>query len=156
MQHYIGHGTIKARILCIFTSVAVMLVQFVCFDSTAEARCNGAGGRTTSTLVVDSTVYVTEVPVEGTCNGNDYYQASFRSNHSGWRASVWIYNDGTWKGYYGGFGTNWHSYEYRDDNSHSYIHLCLDDGSRVFCGWGNSWSFGNNISHANYGVNHGF
>ncbi len=125
-------------------------------DSTAQARCNGNRNPVTSHLVVSGTVYVTEVPAAGSCNANNTYQGYFRSSFNGWRASAWIQNNGSWTGWYGGFNTNWYYYSYQDNNSNSYIHLCLDNGSYYYCGWGSNWSGNFYPNHTHYGLNHGF
>lgn len=133
---------------------AIFLAQTVVFPGVAEARCAGAGNRVTSTLEPGS-VWVSEVPEVGTCNNNNTYQGVFRAHISGWRASVWIQNNGVWSGWVGGYDTGWYAYSYHDDNSHSLIHLCMNSGSGTWwCGWGGNAV--NTLSHAFYGVNHGF
>lgn len=124
-------------------------------DVTAQPRCIGSS-RATSTLVVRNLEYVIEQPRVGTCNGNNAYTADFRSLYAGWRASVWIQNNGAWTPFFGGFNTAWNPYSYNDNNSNSAIHLCLDNGSTVYCGWGANWIMGNHYSHAYYGTNYGF
>lgn len=134
------------------------------YDNTEEeleedftvARCNGSGNPITSHLIVNGTVYVTEVPVGGSCNGNNAYQGHFRSSYNGWRASVWIQNNGSWKGWFGARDTNWHYYSYHDNNSNSFIHLCLDNGWYYYCGWGSNWRGGSFVDHTYYGTNRGF
>ena len=132
----------------------VMPVLFVMLSGTAEARCAGVNHEVTSTLEVNGTTFVLERPISGTCNNNNLYQGLFTSTRTGWRASVWIQNGGIWTGYLGGYDRQVYSYAYRDDNSHSYMSLCLDNGSTYYCGWGQNWVLG--FSHAYYGVNYGF
>ena len=148
------HGALSRAVSRLALTLLVASLSVIAIPEAAQARCVGQGGRTTSTLVVSGLVYVTEVPREGTCNRNNHYSAQYRSEHSGWRASVWIQNGGSWSGYYGNYGTGWQSYEYHDNNSHSYIHLCLDNGTIFICGWGHS--FTNGFSHAHYGENTGY
>ncbi|MEV0130584.1 hypothetical protein AB0H83_19240 [Dactylosporangium sp. NPDC050688] len=80
-----------------------------------------SGNEATHSLIVEGTVYVVEDPVNGTCNGNDYYQSNFRSLFPGWRASVHIQNNGLWTGHYGGYDTNTYFLSYEDNNSNSRV-----------------------------------
>jgi hypothetical protein len=115
---------------------ATFMAVSVALPGVAQARCVGSTP-VTSTLVVLGTTYVSETPVSGACNGNNLYHATARSFFAGWRASVWIQNGGLWTRHSGSFTTTAFSYSYTDDNSHSLMVLCLDDGvSTSFCGWG--------------------
>ena len=137
-------------------SVLVLFASFVTLLSAApaEARCAGSGNPATSNLVINGAAWATETPVSGTCNNNGTYQGTFRSNVAGWRASVYIQNNGNWVVWYGGYNTTVYSYEYSDGNSNSLIHLCIDNGSTWYCGWGNQVTA--YYSHTYYGVNTGF
>jgi hypothetical protein len=64
---------------------------------------------------------VTENPVNGTCDGNDFYASDFSSDTNGWRASPHIQNNGLWSSWYGGYDTNTYHMEYRDNNSNPLI-----------------------------------
>lgn len=139
-------------------ALAVSVVQAVGFPGVASARCGGSGHAIVSSLVVGQSTYVNERPDSGTCNSNGLYQASFRNEtgSSGWRASVWIQNGGSWTGYYGGFGTTAYSYAYSDSNSNSWMTLCLDDGTNAYCGWGTQYVYANYFDFTYHGTNSGF
>jgi hypothetical protein len=138
----------------IIVAPAIFLVQSAILPGVAEARCAGVHNPITSTLEPGGVTYVSETPDTGTCNNNNTYQAFFRSHFAGWRATVWIQNNNVWSGWGGNYNTSWYYYSYGDNNSHSLIHLCLDNGSQWYCGWGRSYApF---FTHAYNGVNHGF
>lgn len=122
---------------------------------TAHANCSGAS-EFTGSLVVNGTVYVTENPVNGTCNGNGYYQSYFQSQFAGWRASQHEQNNGNWTGHYGGYNTTPTYMDFRDNNSHSLITLCLDNGTTWYCGWGSSYRVTSGFDHTYSGLNAGF
>jgi hypothetical protein len=149
----------------LLTSV-VFVVQATTGAGVASARCAGVNNPTTSTLAPNGIIYVSETPATGTCNNNNIYAATFRSHFDGWRASVWIQNGGIWTPYFGGYNTVSVNYRYTDDNSHSYMSLCLDNfaqngatGTYVYCGWGGTYDFRTDayfdVTYA-YGVNYGF
>ncbi|GAA3238810.1 hypothetical protein ACFO1B_10065 [Dactylosporangium siamense] len=123
----------------------------------AHAVCS-AGTELTNTLVVNGTVYVTENPVNGTCNGNDYYQTNYTSAFAGWRASVHVQNNGVWEGHYGGYDTNTYYLDYTDNNSNSLITLCLNNAAETawYCGFGSSYTYTSDFSHQYAGRNSGF
>lgn len=98
-----------------------------------------------------------EVPKIGTCNNNNVYSGKMVSYDERWRPSVWIQNDGTWVGAAPADNyTVWHDYSYADNNSYSYIHLCINNFylGQWYCGWGSKWK--DYFTHQYYGVNHGF
>jgi hypothetical protein len=121
-----------------------------------QARCNGYADRKNSTLDVNGSVYVQETPHQGTCDGNNTYTADLRSMFNGWRATVWIQNNGVWAFAATGYNTVPITYSYRDDNSHSEMHFCLDNGATFICGWGPSYVVGTGVSHRYTGISHGF
>ena len=128
----------------------------VVVPGTAHAACVAAV-ESTNTLVRNGTVYVTENPVNGTCNGNNFFQSYFSSAFAGWRASVHIQNNGRWTSHYGGYDTNSYYMTYEDDNTYSLIMLCLDNGTSFWCGWGSIVD--GSVGDVNYtftGVNTGF
>src|SRR5262245_14105969 len=89
-----GRRGLRAIIAAMSLIGAILVVQ-VTQPGAAQARCDGPGNEITSHLRgVDGVVYVTEVPVTGSCNENHYYQANYKSEFDGWRASVWLYNNG--------------------------------------------------------------
>lgn len=139
--------------------VASMAVAQAALPGVAQARCKGAGNEITSTLVINGVVAVSEVPVAGTCNDNEYYQANFRSHYAGWRASVWLERDG-WVGHWGPYGTAWQYYHFNDKSSPipgtAAMHLCLDNGTTWYCGWGSSYNVGNGVNHNITGINYGY
>jgi hypothetical protein len=141
--------------------IGAMFVVQVILPGAAQARCDGPDNEITSHLRgIDGVVYVTEVPVTGTCNENHYYQANYKSEFDGWRASVWLYNNNGWVGRFGKYNTAWYYYQFNDGGSptpgSAAIHLCLDNGSTWYCGWGYDYSVGNAVDHSIYGTNHGF
>lgn len=138
--------------------IASIAVVQAALPGVAQARCQGAS-EITSTLVINGVVAVSEVPVAGTCNDNEYYQANFRSHYAGWRASVWLERDG-WVGHWGPYGTAWQYYHFNDKDTPlpgtAAMHLCLDDGTTWYCGWGSSYSVGSGVDHDITGVNYGY
>jgi hypothetical protein len=117
--------------------VASMVATQVAFSPAAQARCNGSGAANeiTSRLIVAGVTYVTEVPVAGTCNGNNLYRADFRANVAGWRATAYSQNNGNWSSSSGAYDTNWVSMTLTDNNSNALIMLCADDGTTWYCGY---------------------
>ena len=101
---------------------------------------------------------MTENPVNGTCNGNNFYQTYFSSPFPGWRASVHFQNNGRWQSHYGGYDTNSYYASYEDDNSHSLITLCLDHGIGLtwYCGFGGSYTIVTDFDHTYAGLSTGF
>ncbi|MDG6106424.1 hypothetical protein Daura_27310 [Dactylosporangium aurantiacum] len=149
----IGRHRVRAltATLGLLATTALALVV----PGTAHAGCV-AGTEFTHSLTVNGTVYVTENPVNGTCNDNNYYQTYFTSQFAGWRASEHIQNDGEWESHYGGYDTNSYYLSYTDNNSHSLITLCLDNGSVWYCGWGSNYTYTSGFDHTYSGVNTGF
>jgi hypothetical protein len=139
--------------------MASMAVVQATLPGIAQARCKGVGNEITSTLIINGVVAVSEVPVTGTCNDNAYYQANFRSHHAGWRASVWLERNG-WVGHWGPYGTDWQYYNFNDKDTPipgtASIHLCLDNGTTWYCGWGSDYTLSNGPNHNITGVNYGF
>lgn len=152
------HKGVRALVATISIAASMLIVQ-AALPGAAQARCNGVGKEITSTLIINGAVAVSEVPVSGTCNGNDYYQANFRSHYAGWRASVWLERDG-WVGHWGPYGTAWQYYHFNDKQTPvpgaAAMHLCLDNGSTWYCGWGSNYNVGGGVNHAFTGLNHGF
>jgi len=145
-------------VIAALSLIGSMLVVQATMPGAAQARCKG-DTQILSTLNINGVVAVSETPIDGTCNGNHYYQGMFRSHYSTWRASVWIENNG-WNGYYGPVGTAWDIYNFDDGGSAipgtAAIHLCLDNGSTWYCGWGDDYNVGNAVNHNITGVNYGF
>jgi hypothetical protein len=151
-----GGGRIRIRaITATLGLLASLALSVAAFPGAAHAVCSGATEYTNS-LVVGGTTYVTENPVNGTCNSNDYYQTYFNSNFAGWRATVRIQNNGLWEDHYGGYDTNLYYLSYEDNNSNSLMTLCLDNGITWYCGFGTSYTITNSIAHTYAGRNTGF
>ena len=148
-------GRIRTRaISATIGLLAAFTLTMVAFPSAAPARCNGASELTN--LFISPGGTVTENPVNGTCNGNGFYQSDFSSSANGWRASIHIQNNGLWSGWYGGYDTNSYHMEYRDNNSNSLIHMCLDNGFTFYCGQGFSFNQDTRVTHTIYASNTGF
>lgn len=137
--------------------LASTLAAQVALSDTAQARCRN-GNEVVSTMKVNGQTVVVEDPRNGTCDGNNRYRAKFRSNDPRYRASVWIQNNGVWKPVkYGGYDTSWVGYEYKDNNSYSFIHFCLNSSPRnYYCGWGDNVLHRKRATHSYYGINSGF
>jgi hypothetical protein len=134
---------------------SMLLVQQVA-PGAAHARCDGVGDEITSTLIIGGVVAVSEQPITGTCNDNNLYQGRFRSHYSGWRASVWTAGQ-TWTGFAGPYGTAWESYAFNDGEGIDVMHLCLDNGTTWYCGWGTYYEITNSVNHGvTTGINYGF
>jgi hypothetical protein len=145
-------------VIAAMSLIASMVVIQAAMPGTAHARCNGASNEPTNLVVLGQTA-VSENPVAGTCNNNNYYQGAFRSHRSGWRASVWIERNG-WIGFYGPYGTALEAYDF-NDNSTSVpgsvgMHLCLDNGTLWYCGVNTNLNVGNAVNHSVFVTNHGF
>jgi hypothetical protein len=139
--------------------LAVVALTVVSFPAAAQARCVGQNSETTSRLKVAGTTYATEDPLSGTCNGNTLFRTYIQSNLPGWRVSLHLKSGSTWYIYYGsGYDTNLNYVEFNDSNSHSLIHLCVDNGLGLYlCGWGDRLS--NTITavaHDVYDYNDGY
>jgi len=152
-------GSLRAVIATMSLISSMLLAQAIA-PGAAHARCDGVGNEITSTLIINGVIAVSEVPVAGTCNENNFYQAEFRSHHAGWRASVWLDRNG-WVGRFGPYGTAWHSYQFNDGDTplpgSALMHLCLDNGSTWYCGWGSSYEITNGVNHTvTTGINFGF
>jgi hypothetical protein len=130
----------------------------------ASARCVN-GTPVPSTLGVLRLVI--EQPSNGTCNRDNVYNATVRRGRSDVaRVEVWIQNGGIWSREGVATGSQVAPYDYRDNNSNSYMTLCwyYSDGV-AHCGWGenvaperqtprnNSTLFNQTAYH---GVNSGF
>ncbi len=152
-----GRKGVRA-VIAAMSLIGSMLVVQAAMPGAAQARCKG-DTQILSTLNINGVVAVSETPVDETCNENNLYQGIFRSHYTTWRASVWIENNG-WVGYYGPYGNTWDIYSFNDGDSavpgSAAIHLCLDNGSIWYCGWGDSYNVGNAVNHAITGVNYGF
>ena len=150
--------TLRALIATLGLMASLVAVQAV-LPGTAHARCNGAGNEITSTLIIGGATAVSETPFAGTCQGNHYYQSNIRSHYAGWRASVWLDNNG-WVGHFGPYGTAWEYFDFNDGASpvpgSAAMHFCLDNGSTWYCGWGSNYNVGTGVNHAIYGTNSGF
>jgi hypothetical protein len=159
--------SILARLMvAVVVMVGAVAVGMVA-PAPAHARCADRNLPITSTLQSGSTIFVSEVPSEGECNGDNTYRFQYRSHLQGWRAWVWIQNNGVWTWHRGSYGsTGWFGSFYRDNNSYSYIQFCIenfDDGTRWYCGWGTNVATGTSSSgtfpdHSTmpYGINKGF
>jgi hypothetical protein len=117
---------------------AMFLVQALTGPGVASAACFGSGTSNETVISLFSNtgqLLVNERPNAGTCNNNDLYGGTFRNEtgSSQWEAVVWIQNGGIWTPHSGGFNTAVHSYSFSDNNSHSLIEVCADNGSEDFC-----------------------
>ena len=119
--------------LALLASVAVSLALF---PGTANAMCDGSVERAAE-FNPYGVPYVDEYAKAGTCNGNNYYDGYFRSLVTDWRASVWIQNNGVYEARYGSYSSlDWIEYDFRDNNSHSGLTFCIDNGYGFWiCGW---------------------
>jgi len=107
---------------------------------TAHANCSGST-EVTGELIIFGSTYATETPVTGTCNGNSYYQTELQSSYSTWRTSFHVQNNGFWVHYYAaGYDTNVYPMNFTDNNSHSEVNLCVDNGVDWYCGWGTRYT----------------
>jgi hypothetical protein len=143
-----------STVLMLLASIAVSLAIF---PGTAQAICAGQNKETYDSLKISGAEWMNEYAVADTCNGNSYYQGYFRSTVLGWRASIHIQNNGVWESRYGVYdSTSFVYYWYTDNNSHSAITLCVDDGTVWFCGWGDKADATFGVSHKYTSTNTGF
>jgi hypothetical protein len=149
--------TRTTRIQAISATIGLLAsvgLSLVAFPGAAQARCNGG---TELTNYFNTPVgSVSENPVTGTCNGNNFYASDYGSTVNGWRASIHIQNNGLWSSWYGGYDTNSYHMEYRDNNSNSLIHMCLDDAVTFYCGQGNTYVISGGVTHTLAATNTGF
>jgi len=128
----------------------------------AQANCNGnrSGEPYTHTmdLIATGILYARETPNSGTCNLSNWYNTSVYSFHTGWRASLWIQNNGSWIPYYGPYGVSVFQVDFQDTNSHTLIHLCVNDQHGTwYCGWDGQYSLSiGGPDHGLYTYNIGF
>lgn len=149
------HKRLRAIVAVVALAASMILTQ-AAFSTAAQARCAGETVEVTSLLRIAGTTYVTEVPVSGTCQGNNTYQSEFRSNVPGWRASVLIQNNGIWARSSGGYNTAWAALSYADNNSNSLIVLCADDGTTYYCGYLDTATISDTWTYNYSRLNHGF
>jgi hypothetical protein len=137
---------VAAAVLVLATAV----VHVAAAPGQAQARCDGANE--VKSQIVNSTgaVLAEEWPKPGACNSNNTYVGYIRSRAAGWQATVWIQNDGVWRGWSCPSGRTC-EYSYIDGNYHSYIHLCISTQSLDTCGWGRE--IYHYFTHRAYGVN---
>ena len=127
-------------LIAVATMAASMFVAQAAFSTAAQAHCD-EGTEVTTYLVIDNLAYASENPIDGTCNDNNTFRSSFRAHLSGWRASIWIQNNGEWTGHYGAYNTLPVEMSYEDTNSHSLLVICVNNVSGSWkCGAGNSSS----------------
>jgi hypothetical protein len=120
--------------------LASVVVSLALSPGTAHANCAGTT-ETTGSLYVFGVVYGSEQPVSGTCNSNSYYQTYIQSSYPTWRTSLHVQNDGKWVHYYGGYDTARYYVDFTDNNSHSEINICVDNGTDWYCGWDRKYTF---------------
>lgn len=157
------HAVTRLTIMSVL-SAGIFLVQAAALPGIAHARCAGVNTPITSNFKVNGEPFAWDRPIAGTCNNNNYYQTEIKSDIPEWRVSLWIQNNGNWDVRWGNPGTGWQGRSYSDNNSYSFIHLCLDDSPQpgdtytTICGWGNNYieSVYPYYRHDYYGVNHGF
>lgn len=142
-----GKGTRIRALGAALGTLAATVLSVVVLPGVAHANCSGSTEKN-GTLEMLGLIWASEAPVSGTCNGNNYYQTWYRAEYPGWRVSVHISNDGRWEHHYGGYDTNWYYLDFADNNSHSLINICIDDGAadHWYCGWGDKVTTGNAFS----------
>jgi hypothetical protein len=125
----------------------------------AQAHCSGTGAANTHTMDLwfDGELYARETPNSGTCNLSNWYNTRVYSFKTGWRASLWIQNNGFWIPYYGSslYTPTVFQVDFQDTNSHTLIHLCVNDlYDNWRCGWdGLVTSGAHDVTHDYYGTN---
>jgi hypothetical protein len=148
----------RAVIAAMSLIASLVLIQ-VALPGTAHARCNGVNTEATVNLVILGETVASENPIAGTCNNNNYYQGGYKSQRSGWRASVWIERNG-WIGFFGPYGTALQAYEFHDNSTavpgSVAMHLCLDNGTTWYCGVNANINVGGAVNHSITVINHGF
>ena len=118
-------------------SLLMVLAQWMVGPGVASAQCAGLNTNRTFDLVIGGTQMAWERADPGTCNNNNGYGGTFRSNVNGVRASVWmLQTNGIWVGYYGDFNTVVKSYGFTDNDSNARLHLCVDTIASWTCGVG--------------------
>jgi hypothetical protein len=153
------HMSLRAAIAAMSLISSLLLAQVIA-PGAAHARCDDVNDEITSTLIINGVIAVSEVPVTGTCNDNNFYQANFRSHYAGWRASVWTAGQ-SWTGFFGPYGTGWQHYQFSDAGGAipgaDVMHFCLDNGVTWYCGWGASYEISNGVNHGvTTGINFGY
>lgn len=152
MRKNIGHtlGKIVATAMLVLAAAAVHIAAA---PGEAQARCDGHTEVKSRIFGSAGRVLAEEWPKAGSCNSNNTYTGQFISRWSGWKAYLWYQNSGVWRGW----SCDWQiacEYSYTDDNYHSYIHLCVSNGSEWYCGWGTEVY--HRLTHEAYGVNWGY
>jgi hypothetical protein len=121
----------------------------------AHASCAAPGIELTNVLDT-GVVEASETPISNTCNQNNAYRAMLRSSDSAWRASIWFYDSGHWRGYFGGYNLNEVEINHHDTNYTSSFHLCLDDGVTWKCGLDDDFTQSAGVTHFVYRTSTGF
>jgi hypothetical protein len=133
---------LRTRMRAVAATVALLasvVLSLALSPGTAHANCSGAT-EVNGQLYVFGIVYATEEPVAGTCNSNSYYQTYMQSSYLTWRTSFHVQNNGVWAHYYGGYDTARYYVDFTDNNSHSAVNLCIDNGTDWYCGWGSQYT----------------
>jgi len=156
----LGKGRCLRAIVATLGLIASISAGQLVSPGAAQAHCNGNGAGNTYTrdLIVNGVSYARETPVPGTCNLNNDYRTIIQSFLPGFRASLWFQNDGVWSVHYGPYTTAPVEVTYSDNNSHSLIHLCVNDLSGTwYCGWNGPYTGGaGQVTHNYFGTNTGF
>lgn len=135
----------SARTPLVRTTIALAALLLATFavslttPGAAQARCKGEGVRVNSTLIISGSVYVTERPNSGTCNGNRGYRATYETNRSGWSAFVcvnaspgnqpWVCTSPTSSSF--GYGV--------DNVTAFWMVLCTTNFTTTRCGFGSNY-----------------
>lgn len=145
----VGSRRVRTLITVVGLLPAMLAVQAVVLPGFAHARCRGEGVLVHSRLIIGGEDYVIERPRSdpSTCDGNNFYAAEIQSVQPGWRATVWILNNGDWtRQGQGIYNNDPVPYSYRDNDanggpgdSRSRMTLCADNGATVYCGFGTNY-----------------
>ena len=152
------HTRTRIRALTMtLTLFAAVAVSVVAFPAAAQARCIDVNAETISHLRGSAgTIYATENPVDGTCNGNTQFRTYIQANLDDYRVSLHLKDGDRWYSFYGGYDQNLYYVDFNDSNSYTHIHLCVDNVVSYTCGWGYESRTETYVTHDYFGENSGF
>lgn len=157
----LGIGRARAALITLALVVPLMFVaQATTGAGRAEASCPAYNTPFTGTLVLSGTTYASETSDPNTCNDDNIYQGSFRSQVYGWKVTL-IFWDSVHNNVSMSPGSDTTASSTLYIKFGGYIPdrmvLCVEKtGFGKYCGWGSNYTWDPTnyvLSYANSGAN---